>query len=436
MTAGWALGIALVLLFPVLLTGTPIAFSVVLVGLAYLVLTNTDVGSVGSTLFWFLNKSELVAIPFFILTADLLGKSRATDALVEAAEVTVGRLRGGLALVAMLTTVIFSAICGSSVATAVAVGRVMIPRLVQAGYRRQFAVGMIAAAGGLGILIPPSVPLIIYATVAEISVADVFMAAVGPGLVLAGMMSAYVVWLGDRARQGPREASAAAPPSAQRRWAAFRRALPVLLLPVLIMGGIYSGWFTPTESAAVSTVYAAILAFTLYRQPGSGSLLRIAAESGSVASSIMLIMTATALLSYIITLNQVPLASKNLVAGWELSAFALLIAINLLLLFLGCFLEIISVILIAVPIFLPVLRELDINLIHFAIIVTINMELAVITPPVGMNLYAISAISKTPAAEVLRGTLPFMLIMLAALVIFTYWPSLALFSLDLVRMLK
>jgi C4-dicarboxylate transporter DctM subunit len=202
------------------------------------------------------------------------------------------------------------------------------------------------------------------------------------------------------------------------------------------MGGIYSGWFTPTESAAVSTVYAAVLAFTIYRRPGSGGLFRIAAESGSVASSILLIMTATSLLSYIITLNQVPLAFKNLVAGWELSAVGLLIAINLLLLFLGCFLEIISVILITVPIFLPVLRELDINLIHFAIIVTINMELAVITPPVGMNLYAISAISRTPTAEVLRGTVPFMLIMAAALVLFTYWPALSLFSLDLARMLR
>jgi len=434
MSNGLVLGFVLIALFPVLLTGTPIAFSVVLVSLVYLVLTHADIGSVGSTMFWFLNKSELVAIPFFILTADLLGKSRATDALVAAAEATVGRMRGGLALVAMLTTIIFSAICGSSVATAVAVGRVMIPRMVDAGYQRRFAVGMIAAAGGLGILIPPSVPLIIYATIAEVSVAEVFVAAFGPGLILAGMFCAYVIWAGDSVRD--RAAKDTKMPSSAERMRAIRNALPVLLLPVFILGGIYSGWFTPTESAAVSTVYAAVLAFTIYRKPDSGSLLRISADSASVGSSILLIMTATSLLSYVITLNQVPLHFKNYVGGMGLSPFELLIAINLLLLFLGCFLEIISVMLIAVPIFLPVLKELDINLIHFAIIVTINMELAVITPPVGMNLYAISAISRTPAADVLRGTLPFMLIMLVALLMFTYIPSLALSSLDLAKALK
>ncbi len=434
MTGGVALGAILVLLLPVLLTGTPIAFSVILVSLAWMVITHTDVGSVGSTMFWFLNKSELVAIPFFILTADLLGRSRATDALVAAAEAAVGRMRGGLALVAMLTTIVFSAICGSSVATAVAVGRVMIPRMVDAGYRRSFAVGMIAAAGGLGILIPPSVPLIIYATIAEISVADVFVAAFGPGLILAGMFCAYVIYLGDRVRD--RKAADAPKVSSRERLVLLRRALPVLLLPVFIMGGIYSGLFTPTESAAVSTLYSAILAFTIYRKPGSGSVLRIAADSGAVASSILLIMTATSILSYIITLNQVPLHFKNYVTGMGLGPFEVLLAINVLLLFLGCFLEIISVILITVPIFLPILRELDINLIHFAIIITLNMELGVITPPVGMNLYAISAISRTPTAEVLRGTLPFMLIMLAALILFTYIPPLSLFTLELARMLK
>ena len=434
MSNGAALALVLVLLMPVLLTGTPIAFSVMLISLVYLLLTHTDVGSVGSTMFWFLNKSELVAIPFFILTADLLSRSRATDALVAAAEATVGRMRGGLALVAMLTTVVFSAICGSSVATAVAVGRVMIPRMVDAGYQRRFAVGMIAAAGGLGILIPPSVPLIIYSTIAEISVADVFMAAFGPGLVLAGMFCAYVIWLGDSVRD--RSSKDTPVPPMRERLRIIRHALPVLLLPVFIMGGIYSGWFTPTESAAASTLYAAVLAFTVYRKPGSGNILQISAESASIGSSILLIMTATSILSYIITLNQVPLHFKNYVGGMGLTSFELLLAVNLLLLFLGCFLEIISVILITVPIFLPVLRELDINLIHFAIILTVNMELGVITPPVGMNLYAISAISRTPTAEVLRGTLPFMLIMLLALLMFTYIPSLTLFSLDLARALK
>lgn len=434
MSNSLALAGVLILLIPVLLTGMPIAFSVVLVSLAWMVLTNTDFTNIGSTIFWFLNKSELVAIPFFILTAEILGRSRATDCLVSAAEVTVGHLRGGLALVAMLTTMVFSAICGSSVATAVAVGRVMIPRMVEAGYRRSFAVGMIAAAGGLGILIPPSVPLIIFSTIAEISVADVFLAAFGPGLLLGAFFCAYVVYLGDRVRDG--KVDRLHKPSSQERRQTVLRAAPVLALPVFIMGGIYSGVFTPTESAAVSTLYAAVLALTVYRKADAPGLMRISAESATVASSILLIMTATSILSYIITLNQIPLHFKNYVTGLGLSKYELLFAINILLLFLGCFLEIISVILITVPILLPILRELDINLIHFAIIITVNMELGVITPPIGMNLYAISAISKTPTAEVLRGTLPFMLIMLAALMLFTYVPSLSLFTLEIARALK
>ena len=429
MTGGAALALAAVLLFPVLLSGMPIAFSVLLISISYFVLAGADHASIGSTMFWFLNKSELVAIPFFILTADLLGKSRATDALVTAAEATIGRLRGGLALVAMITTIIFSAVCGSSVATAVAVGRVMIPKMIEAGYQRRFAVGMIAAAGGLGILIPPSVPLIIYATIVEISVADVFLAAFGPGLMLAGAMSAYVVWLGDRARS-PERRGRRVQLTDMPAGRALRQALPVLALPLLIMGGIYSGVFTPTESAAVSAVYAAVLSLTVYRKPGMESMLRITAESGTVAASILLIMTATSILSYVITLNQIPLAFRQLIESWHVSPLVFLMCVNALLLVLGCFLEIISIILITVPIFLPVLKALDINLVHFAIIVVVNMELGVITPPVGMNLFAISAISRTPVLDVFRGTLPFMLIMFVMLLLFTYSESLSLVLLN------
>jgi C4-dicarboxylate transporter DctM subunit len=425
MTTTAALTLAGVLLFPVLLTGMPIAFSVILVSIGYFLLTGADHGSVGSTMFWFLNKSELVAIPFFILTADLLGKSGATDALVAAAEATVGRVRGGLALVAMVTTIVFSAVCGSSVATAVAVGRVMIPKMVEAGYSRRFAVGMIAAAGGLGILIPPSVPLIIYATIVEISVAEVFVAAFGPGLMLGAALSGYVVWLGDRAR-APEHRNRPVALGREPVAAAVRRAAPVLALPFLIMGGIYSGIFTPTESAAVSAVYAAVLALTIYRRPGQESMLRILSEAGNVGASILLIMTATSLLSYIITLNQIPLAFRQVITAWDISPLVFLLCVNVLLLALGCFLEIISVILITVPIFLPVLKALDINLIHFAIILIVNMEIGVITPPVGMNLFAISAISRTPVQEVFRGTLPFMLIMLVMLFVFTCSETLSL----------
>ena len=300
----------------------------------------------------------------------------------------------------------------------------MIPRLTEAGYQRGYAVGMIAASGSLGILIPPSVPQIIYAAIAEISVADVFMTALGPGLLLTGAFSAYVVWVGDSKRTGPRREREVA----LERWPAIRRAIPVLILPVLILGSIYTGFCTPTESAAIACAYSLILSLTLYRKRGGESLLRVLASAANVSATILLIMTATSVLSYIITINQVPLAFREWITAIGLGTLGFLLCVNVLLLALGCFVEIISVILITVPIMLPVLKSLDINLLHFAIILIVNMELGVITPPVGMNLFAVSAISKTPLQQVLRGTLPFALLMLGMLLVFTYVEPASMFT--------
>lgn len=426
--------IVVALLFPVLLTGLPIAFALLVVSVLYFVITGGDPSIAPSNMFWFLNKTELLSIPFFILAADILGRSRATDDLVAAADALFGFLRGGLALVTMISTIIFSAISGSSVATALAIGRVMIPKLIEAGYDRRFSVGLVAAGGGLGIMIPPSVPLIIYATVAEISVASVFLAAIGPGLCLAGAFCVYVAVIGDKVRDPEIAArTVATRPKGRALAKVLLRALPVVALPVLILGGIYSGLFTPGQAAAVAVAYAATLSLTLYRDPDMPAMWRMVADSGRLAAAILLIMAATSVFGYIITQNRIPNEFATFMGHVGVTTLLFLLMVNGLLLLLGCFLEIISVILITLPIFLPMLQELGIDPVHFAIIMILNMELAVITPPIGMNLFVISSISNTSIVQVFRGTLPFVAIMVAMLALISMSEGFALFSLRLLE---
>ncbi|MEM9223098.1 MAG: TRAP transporter large permease [Pseudomonadota bacterium] len=428
---GEALALVMVLLFPVLLTGLPIAFALLFVSVVWFVLTGSDPTIAPSNMFWFLNKTELLSIPFFILAADILGRSRATDDLVAAADLLFGRLRGGLALVTMLSTIVFSAISGSSVATALAIGRVMIPKLIDAGYQRRFSVGLVAAGGGLGIMIPPSVPLIIYATVAEVSVASVFLAAIGPGLLIGFVFCVYVTIMGDRLRDPKISVPHAGDVKRGTNATTLLRALPVVALPVLILGGIYSGLFTPGQAAAVSVGYSATLASTLYRTPRIPSLWTMTADAGRLSAAILIIMAATSVFGYIITQERIPNQFAELMGALGVTAVVFILMVNGLLLFLGCFLEIISVILITLPIFKPMLADLGIDPIHFAIIMVLNMELAVITPPIGMNLFVISSISRTPIAQVFRGTLPFVAILIAMLLLVSYSQSIALFSLRL-----
>ncbi|MEM8856606.1 MAG: TRAP transporter large permease subunit, partial [Pseudomonadota bacterium] len=287
---------------------------------------------------------------------------------------------------------------------------------------------------GLGIMIPPSVPLIIYATVAEISVASVFLAAIGPGLCLAGAFCVYVAVIGDKVRDPEIAArTVATRPKGRALAKVLFRALPVVALPVLILGGIYSGLFTPGQAAAVAVAYAATLSLTLYRDPDMPAMWRMVADSGRLAAAILLIMAATSVFGYIITQNRIPNEFATFMGHVGVTTLLFLLMVNGLLLLLGCFLEIISVILITLPIFLPMLQELGIDPVHFAIIMILNMELAVITPPIGMNLFVISSISNTSIVQVFRGTLPFVAIMVAMLALISMSEGFALFSLRLLE---
>jgi C4-dicarboxylate transporter DctM subunit len=416
----------LLLLLPLLLTGLPIAFSILLICIAYFLVSGGDPILPVTTVFWFLNSSVLVSIPFFILAAEILTRCGATDALVRASNALFGKSRNGLALVTVVAIMAFSAISGSSVATAVAVGRVMIPKLIEDGYDRRFSLGVVAASGGLGILIPPSVPLIVYAAIAEISVGDMFVAAMSPGILLGIVLCLFVVALGDRVRK---HASPGVDFFADGRTKTqiVMKGLPVVLFPFVILGGIYGGVFTPTEAAAASVILALVLAFGIYRETGLKEIFRAFGTAGTLSSTILMIMGATAVLSFVISYEKIPLYITQIIVDLEMSPLMFLVAVSLLLLVLGCFLEIISVILIVTPIVLPVVKHLDIDLFHFGIIMIVNMELALITPPVGMNLFVVSAIARQPIIEVFKGTLPFVLLIGACLLAVIYFPQITTF---------
>ena len=412
---------------PVLLSGLPIAFSLLAACLGYMFLEGMDLSIPGSTIFWFLNKSSLVSIPFFIFAAEILSRSGATDALVNASNLIFGRMRNGLALVTVVAIMVFSAISGSSVATAVAIGRTMIPKLIENGYKKNFSVGLVAASGGLGILIPPSVPLIVYAAVVEISVGDLFISAMVPGFILGALLFSYVFFMGERIRTKENNRLQIKDLNPAKT---LLLGFPMFLFPVVVLGGIYGGIFTPTEAAAVSVFLATFLAVTIYKNTDFKSFYDVIVRAGTMASTILIIMGATSVLSYILSYTRIPNDFTEFITSANIDPLLFLLAINLMLLVLGCFLEIISVILVVVPVVLPTLIHLGIDPIHFGIILVINMELAVITPPIGMNLFVVSAISGQSVANVFRGALPFVYVIAFGLLIIVLFPKISTFFIN------
>ncbi|TCT01709.1 TRAP transporter large permease [Aquabacter spiritensis] len=399
------------------LLGAPVAFALLLSGFGYMFWAGEYPSSVSSFLFTTLNSSSLLSIPFFILAAEILNQSGATRRLIDVIDAWIGHNRGGMPVVAVIAVAFFSAICGSSAATAAAIGSVMIPEMIARGYGKHFTIGLIASAGGLGILIPPSIPLIVYGMVTEISISRLFQAATLPGLLLAFILCvvAYIVGRRSGVQPSPRRALRA-------RLAVTWHAIGVLLMPFIILGGIYSGIFTATESAAIACVYALGLAVFAY-----GVRLRdvpaMLTSAAATAAMILLIIAAANLFSYALTSERVPHAMFEWLMAFELERWQLLLGLMAFFILAGMFLEVISVVLISMPILLPVLTAAGIDPVHFAVLLIVNMELAVITPPIGLNLFVISAISGMPVTDVFKATLPFALVIAVFLLALMYMPG-------------
>lgn len=368
-----------------------------------------------------LNSTTLLAVPYFVIAATFMERGGVARALIDAAEAWVGRMRGGLGIVSVLSCAIFAAMCGSSVATAIAMGTILVPAMHKGGYSRSFAAGVVGSSGTLGILIPPSLAFVVYGVLADISIPRLFLAGVVPGLMQAVMLALYILWYSHHKGY----ATAEVIPSREK----YRRtvaAIPALFVPVIVLGGLYGGVVTLTESAALSAVVAMILALFFYRGIKVRDTLPLLAEAVRNAAAIMIIITMALAFGHWITETGATKKIVQLVTESDIEAWQFLMVMSIILLVLGMFLEVFTVLLLTVPILIPLLQPLGIDPIHFGVVMVINMEIALLTPPVGLNLFVIANISKTPLADVIRGTTPFVILMLGLLMLITYVPSISL----------
>jgi C4-dicarboxylate transporter DctM subunit len=374
-----------VLLFLLLLSRMPIAGALGLTSFLYFFyFTTIPLEQVPDTLFNALNTFPLMAIPFFILAANIMSQGGISRRLIAAANASVGQFSGGLAMTAVLSCMFFAAISGSSPATVVAVGTLLIPAMIKAGYGRRFGTGLIATSGSLGILIPPSITLVIYGVVTEQSIGQLFIAGIVPGLMAGFMLLGLVIVLARWRNLG--HDPEVLQMSTGDRLRAFRDASLSMLLPILVLGGIYTDFFTPTEAAAMAVLYAVIISALVYGEMNLRKLMDVVLKSARMSAMVMFITANAILFTHVLASERIPAEVTGFFLGLELSKWLFLLFVNILLLVLGTFMETSSAVLILAPILLPVAMELGVDPIHFGIIMIMNLEIGMITPPLGFNL--------------------------------------------------
>ena len=409
-TLGWVTLLLLIVLF----AGLPVAFSLGTTSVLLIGLFGLPMKIIANTMFTSLDSFVVIAIPLFILMSRVLLDGRVGDDLFEVMNVWVRHLPGGLAIATILACAFFAAISGSGAATAATIGMVAYPAMLGRGYQKKFILGLLACGGTLGILIPPSIPLIIFGAVTEESIGKLFIAGIIPGLVLTAVLIVYAIYRSKRGGYMPMEAA-----SWRERFRVTRRNLWGIALPFLILGGIYTGVFTPTEAAAVGLTYSLFITLFIYRTLKLRDLPKLCLDAVGTSCMIALIITGALLFGRVLTLVEIPQRLTALIIEWKLSAFMFVVAMNVLMLFLGCILETVSIILLTVPLVAPILVTLNIDPIWYAIVLTVNMEMALVTPPVGMNLYVINGLDEDiHMSEVIQGVAPFILIM-AVFLLFT-----------------
>ncbi|VXC36573.1 TRAP transporter large permease [Nocardioides sp. AX2bis] len=414
-----------VILFLLLFSSAPIAVALGLSTLIYFFyFTTIPLTQVPETLFNALNTFPLVAIPMFVLAATIMSRGGISERLIKAGLAVVGQFRGGLAITAVLSCVFFAAISGSSPATVVAVGTLLIPAMINSGYGKDFSTGLIATSGSLGILLPPSIPLIVYGIATEQSIGDLFIAGILPGLLAGLMLLLMVVVLSWRRGYGTGEH--AVNMTRKEKFQALRDAVLSLLLPLFVLGGIYGGIFTPTEAAAMAVLYAFLVSFFVYRELSFKDLGNILLDSSRVSAMVMFIIANGILFSFVLTAERIPNDVTEALIALDLQPWSFLLLVTVILLIAGCFMETSSAILIIAPILLPIAMELGIDPIHLGIIMVMNLEIGMITPPLGLNLFVASGLSGMSVLRVAKAALPSAAVLLVALLIVTYVPQISL----------
>jgi C4-dicarboxylate transporter DctM subunit len=415
--------IIFVLLIALMMTGMPVSIALGLTVLAFMfTLTDVRTESVALKLFTGLESFEIMAIPFFILAGSFLTHGGVARRMIAFATAMVDHWYGGLALAGVLACALFAAVSGSSPATVVAIGSVILPAMVAQGFPKRFGAGVITTSGSLGILIPPSIPMVLYAVATNVSVGKLFIAGIVPGIVLATMLGA-TTWYRAWRNNYPRMPKA----SFAERVRTFRDSIWGLLLIFIVIGGIYSGVFTPTEAAAMSAVYAFVIAVFVYKDLKLREVPKVLLASANLSAMLLYIITNAVLFSFLMTYENIPQALAQWMIDQGLGWITFLLVVNVLLLMAGNVMEPSSIILIMAPILFPVAVKLGIDPIHLGILITVNMEVGLCHPPVGLNLYVASGIAKMGITELTVAVWPWLMTMLIFLVIVTYWPALTLF---------
>ncbi|MBN9424480.1 MAG: TRAP transporter large permease subunit [Candidatus Accumulibacter sp.] len=414
--------IIFIILLVLMLTGMPISISLGLTVLTFLfTLTQVPIESVALKLFTGIEKFEIMAIPFFILAGNFLTHGGVARRMINFASSMVGHWHGGLGLGGVMACALFAAVSGSSPATVVAIGAIILPAMVKQGFPKNFGAGVITTSGALGILIPPSIVMVMYSVSTNTAVGALFMAGVVPGLMLAGFLG-FTTWNRARKFGYPRLPKA----TWLERAKAFKESAWGLFLIVVVMGGIYTGIFTPTEAAAMSAVYAFIVAVFVYKDLSMKDVPKVLLNSANMSAMLLYIITNAVLFSFLLTHENIPQSMADFMMGTGVGMIGFLIMANILMLIMGNFMEPSSIVLILAPILFPIAIALGIDPVHFGIIMVVNMEVGMCHPPVGLNLYVASGITKMGITELTVAVWPWLLTMLVFLVLVTYVPAISL----------
>ena len=413
--------IGLVAMLALIAAGAPIFVSLGVVALVMIAFEGRPLLDAAATSIAGINSTTFLAVPFFVMAATFMQSGGIARVIIEAAEAWVGHFRGGLALVCVIATTLFAAISGSSVVTAMAMGTFLIPAMIARGYDRPFSLGVVGAAGTLGILIPPSLSMILYGLVAEQSVPRLFLAGVVPGLIQAAILAAWALFYSRRKNYASGERL-----GRQEFIRRNLRALPALAIPLSVFGGIYTGYATVTEAAGVAAIASLLVALLVYREIKPNQIFGLVTEAVKSASAVTFIVIFALLFAHWITGSGIPTMLVNTAVSLDLEAWQFLLALNVIMLVMGMFLDAIAVLLIVTPIALPLLGPLGIDPVHFGIVLIVNMEIAFLTPPIGLNLFVLSSISRAPLSDAVRGVWPFVALMFAFLLLITYVPEISL----------
>ena len=403
--------------------GLPIGHSMIAGSVLYLMLTGLDMGTVAEQLLNGMYTNYIIlAVPLFILAAELMNIGSMTDRLMTFCNAVVGRFRGGLAHVNILQSIIFAGMSGSAIADAAGTGKMMQQLMTKDGkYPASYAAALTAATAVIGPIIPPSIPMVIYALVSDASIGYLFLGGVVPGLLMA-LSQMIIVFFDARRKNFPVEEPTPLRELPRITWQAF----PSLMMPVVLLGGIYGGVTTPTEAAAVAAAYALLISVVLYRSVSFADFYRSVLSSARTTASIGMLIAGALVFNYVVTVENIPQSLSAILTAWELSPTGFLIIVNVILLLLGCVLEGTTILLVVVPVLIPTAQALGVDMVHFGVMVVVNIMLGLITPPYGLLLFIMTRIAEVPLRDLVRDTMPFLYAMIGALLLITFFPSLVL----------